>query len=76
VSFSFLPTDPPHTSTSSAHVAAAVPQLILLATSDDNNHSLSVYLAPVNDDTLASQLIVERRLPTSVDQLNVSLSGV
>ena len=79
VSFSFLPTDLSHPSASSSEIAAAVPQLILLAISDDNNRSLSVYLAADNDngndDTAESRLFVERRLQANVDRLNVSLSG-
>jgi len=79
VSFSFLPTASPHQSASSAELSAAGPQLILLAISDDNNRSLSVYVAAdnddSNDDTAGHQLIVERRLQTIVDRLNISLYG-
>ena len=73
LSFSFLPLD----WRSSPVDTTAAYRLILLAVSDDDNRSLLMYLSTGNNDDnkAQNQLIVERRLQTNVDRLNVSLSG-
>jgi len=69
LSFSFLPLGVDLT---------LVHQLILLALCDDNNRSMTVYLATDNDNDNNdnSHLIIERRLHTNTDRLNISVSGV
>jgi len=71
LSFSFLPLG---VSPSTVDLTL-VHQLILLALCDDNNRSMTVYLATDNDNDNDNHLIIERRLHTNTDRLSISLSG-